>query len=210
MAKEHDGEIIDISKSFAKLVSAEELADSPFQMNEEKMKEIDDLIRASDQTVFHGLKTQPPQPISGTNNSSSSSAVPSQTGANEPTPTEKPLPPPKVGWLRSGIRVKLISDKVAGKQHYLQKGTVLDVHSKGIGSVTLDNGTVLDAVKEKYLETVLPAVGGACMVLIGEYVGETATLLEKDSKHNKVVIQLTESLEVIQVDMDDIAASMRA
>jgi len=56
------------------------------------------------------------------------------------------------------------------------------------------------------LETVLPPVGGACAILLGEHRGQTATLLEKRKDEGQAVVQLTEDLEVAVVSMDHIAA----
>ncbi len=109
-------------------------------------------------------------------------------------------------WLRENIRVKIISKSVAGSKAYLQKGTVLDVYSRGKASVRLDDRTVIDSVNERHVETIMPAVGGACIVLLGEHKGQQAVCLEKKNDTQSVVVQLSEDLEVVELDMDSIAA----
>jgi len=205
VAKEVDGEVLDVNKDFVSLISDRELLAKPFQLSDEKILEINQLMQNTSQTMYHGLKTQPaqPQPLQPQPPSSSSTAT---TTTNMPSNNNNNSNNRPSSWLRTGIRVKVISERIGGKQGYLQKGTVLDVHSKGIGAIKLDNGTILDPVKEKYLETVLPNVGSDCLVLVGEYVGQCASLLEKDMARNQAIVQLSESLEVIQLTMDDIAA----
>jgi len=111
-----------------------------------------------------------------------------------------------VFWLREGIRVKIVSRTVAGLKAYLQKGTVVDVYSRGKASVRLDDRTVIDNVNERHVETIMPATGGACVVLLGEYRGQQAVCLEKKNDTQRVVVQLSEDLDVVELDMDAVAA----
>jgi hypothetical protein len=119
----------------------------------------------------------------------------------------------KAGWLRAGIRVKVISKRVGSGQFYLRKGCVEDVHcsstsSSGskVASVRLDQQSGLQEIKEKYLETVLPAEGGACLLLVGEYAGCLAVLLEKDAARNRACVQLVEDKVIVTTSMDEVAA----
>ena len=109
-------------------------------------------------------------------------------------------------WLREGIRVKIVSRSVGGAKCYLQKGTVVDVYTRGKASVRLDDRTVIDNVNERHVETIMPSTGGACIVLLGEYKGQQAVCLEKKNETQKVVVQLCEDLDVVELDMDAIAA----
>ena len=47
----------------------------------------------------------------------------------------------KPTWIRSGIRVKLITKKYDEK-YYLMKSTIIDVYDKNLASIKLDNGKV--------------------------------------------------------------------
>jgi hypothetical protein len=113
-------------------------------------------------------------------------------------------PPPRVYWLRENIRVKVVSKTLSDGRAYLQKGQILDVYKLGECSMRLDGGAVLEGVRERHLETVLPKVGGSCMVLLGEYRGQGATLLEKGEV---VTVQLQDDLDVVVLEMDAIAAT---
>lgn len=121
-------------------------------------------------------------------------------------------------WLQTGIRVKIISKKIDNHgRHYLSKGSVLDVYypsskssrdrSGKVASIRLDNGVVLQDIKEKYLETVLPKnIGDSCMILTGEHRGLSGTLMEKDYDKNEVTIQLIEEMDIVLLSMDSVAA----
>ena len=123
-------------------------------------------------------------------------------------------------WLRPGLRVKLVSDKF-GRQLYLKKGVVLDVYGDKLASVRLDSGTLLETVKQRHLETVVPSERGACVVLAGRHRGLQAVLLERrrvplsnatsnsngSSSKESVVVQLAEEMSIVlELSLDDICA----
>jgi hypothetical protein len=108
-----------------------------------------------------------------------------------------------VDWLRSGIRVKVIS---SSNSAYKQKGTVLDVVARGVACVRLDRGDVLNDLREMHLETLLPEVGGSCVVLLGEHKGEFAVLLEKRWNEDAALVELSDDLQVVDLPMDSVAA----
>ena len=108
-------------------------------------------------------------------------------------------------WLMSGIRVRIIQNKSSS---YLLKGSVIDVPTRGVGTIKLDGGKIIEGIKEKYLETVLPPLGGICSVVCGEYKGQNARLLEKKSDEGMAFIELEEDLEGVLVPMGHIASRM--
>ena len=110
-------------------------------------------------------------------------------------------------WLRPGIRVRVVSKKVGGSAAYLQKGHVVDVYGEGVCSVQLQAaGALLEGVRQRHLETVLPALGGGCVLLAGEHRGKLARLLEKRKEQQAAVVELQEELDVLVVAMDLVAA----
>ena len=121
-------------------------------------------------------------------------------------------------WLRTGIRVRVVSRKAStSSKHYLQKAHVLDVHqgsscsSQRMATLRMEvDGVVIENVKEKYLETVLPGVGEVCMILSGAEKGQLAKLLEKRKDKDSAVVQLVDDLsEILTLPMDSIAAIVR-
>ncbi len=112
-------------------------------------------------------------------------------------------------WLREGITVRVVSKKQGNA--YLQKGEVVDVYG-GDGSASvklLSSGNLVDNIKQKHLETVLPPTGGECLVLMGQYKGQAGRLLEKRKTDETCVLELSESLEVVVVGMEEIASYAR-
>ena len=63
-------------------------------------------------------------------------------------------------------------------------------------------------MKEKYLETVLPGIGGLCTVLVGTYIGQSGVLIEKQPHERMALLQLEEDLEIILISMSHIASRM--
>ena len=63
-------------------------------------------------------------------------------------------------------------------------------------------------MKEKYLETVLPGIGGLCTVLVGTYCGQSGVLIEKQTEDSMALVQLEDDLEIIMISMRHIASRM--
>ena len=53
----------------------------------------------------------------------------------------------------------------------------------------------------------LPSIGGQCLILLGEFKGMRATLLERKKETEEVVVQLLEDLEVHVLSADYVAAT---
>lgn len=107
---------------------------------------------------------------------------------------------------------------------FLITGVIIDVYSRGKASLRLDSSSrhssssssssshqlsnkqmIIDDVSERHVETVVPKIGGYCMVLKGEYTGQGASLLSVDKDSQMLTVQLQEDLEVIELDMDSIS-----
>lgn len=107
---------------------------------------------------------------------------------------------------------------------FLIIGVIIDVYSRGKASLRLDSSSrhssssssssshqlsnkqmIIDDVSERHVETVVPKIGGYCMVLKGEYTGQGASLLSVDKDSQMLTVQLQEDLEVIELDMDSIS-----
>lgn len=233
---EHSGRILEVGRKECVLLPDDELATTPFveaenhkqlrQEQQEKQKVVqynglkqenenkdvktesnsssggDKAIKGEDVKSEHkhhssnsNSKSNGGYATTNTNSSSSSSTA----QAKEYVQT--------VFWLREGIRVKIVSKSVGGSKSYLQKGTVIDVYARGKASVRLDDRTVIDNVNERHVETIMPATNGPCVVLLGEYKGQHAVCLEKRNDTQRVVVQLNEDLDVVEMDMDSIAAT---
>lgn len=191
---EKDGRIVDVDRGTITLVSSQELEDRPFvaPLIERKpyshQKDMGE--RRGTDLVPEGAKPTIPQ-----------------NGHHQPVvrEAESGHDSRRRGWLFHGIRVKIVSKKVGGSALYLQKGVVEDIPLPGLALVKCGaNGQVVE-VKEKYLETVLPRTGEACMVLSGSHRGQRATFVERNDAKSRASVQLSESYEIISIDYDSIA-----
>jgi transcription antitermination factor NusG len=115
---------------------------------------------------------------------------------------EKDLKPIK--WVRPHLRVRCVSHTPGGGAHYNQKGRVEDVIDRFRFTLVMDGGRLLENMKEKYVETLVPAQGKKVMVLKGEYKGEQGKILEKHPKEARAVVQLDSDLQVTTLSFDDI------
>lgn len=111
-----------------------------------------------------------------------------------------------VRWLRSHIRVRVISKDFRRGKLYLKKGKVVDV----VGPMTCDlsmdeSGELLQGVDQEILETALPRSGGPVLVLFGRHKGCFGTLMEKDSEKETAVVRDADTHELIKVRLEQIA-----
>jgi len=109
-------------------------------------------------------------------------------------------------WIIPNIRVRVISRKVGGGKYYKSKGIVVDTSQPGKGTLQMDLGnSILEGVKQKYLETALPKIGGYVMILSGRKKFQCGKLLERNSNACTGVVQLSESMDLVSIPLDDIA-----
>jgi hypothetical protein len=125
------------------------------------------------------------------------------------TEEEKELLPSSrklISWLRKGIRVRVISQKVGGPSVYLKKASVVDVKENGAASIRLDSGGgILEGINPTHLETVLPSCGLFVVILSGSNSGRVAILLEKYKKDETALVRL-ENGATLTIPMDQLAS----
>eukprot|EP00892_Ulva_mutabilis_P000837 jgi/Ulvmu1/10754/UM068_0044.1 len=107
-------------------------------------------------------------------------------------------------WLREGIRVRIVSKHVGRGKAYLAKAVLTAVVAVGECHVMLDDGSIIEGVREEDLETVVSKKAGTrVMVVTGEHAGEHGKVLEKSKE--AVMVQLAESREVVELHLDSVA-----
>lgn len=112
-------------------------------------------------------------------------------------------------WLMDGIVVKVINKHVGEGKYYKKKGVIVKVHDLFVAEVRmLDSGHVLK-IDQADLETVIPAIGNAVLVVNGPYKGETATMLALDEKRFCVSVRLetgaSAGKEISRVPLEDVS-----
>ncbi|ORX78017.1 hypothetical protein BCR32DRAFT_328691 [Anaeromyces robustus] len=114
-------------------------------------------------------------------------------------------------WLYPNIRVRIVSKSFKSGKYYKKKGVIFDVNQQGECILRLDNGKLLENVKERYLETLIPEINEIIMVVKHtnnytdeDYYQKLGKVLSKDRETEKAMIQLEPSMDVVLLSFDDI------
>jgi hypothetical protein len=225
---EHDGTVEDIRRTDAILVSNAELEDAPFTdvvAEQSQMKPQGETAKGSKNELHekaeqnngvksvgtshrHTKRSHDDRKEDGISMKSHKKSEYDHAGSAKSSSRHGTNMEKEKSWLRAGIRIKIVTKKF-GSAYYLQKGVIQDITTPGVASVRLDSGALVESVRQKYLETCLPPIGGPCVVLVGRHTGQTATLLERLREAEKALIQMTDELDVVEVSMDHIAAYLQ-
>ncbi|GMH06880.1 hypothetical protein Nepgr_008720 [Nepenthes gracilis] len=112
----------------------------------------------------------------------------------------------RVPWLKSHIRVRIISREFKGGRLYLKKGEVVDVVQPTTCDISMDDGKELvQGVDQDLLETALPRRGGHVLVLTGKHEGVYGSLVERDTEREIGVVQDENTRELLNVRLEQIA-----
>lgn len=132
-------------------------------------------------------------------NSSSSSKSASKSHSNKDDSSSS--------WLRPRIMVRVVSKSFQNGKYYNKKVRILDVIGRNECIIQLDNGSLVEGVKQRMLETVIPQKGAKVMVVEGENKGKLGTLLErkKSGDTEKAIVQLMNDLSIESYELDDVA-----
>ncbi|XP_030947075.1 protein MOS2-like [Quercus lobata] len=111
----------------------------------------------------------------------------------------------KASWLKSHIRVRIISKDLKGGRLYLKKGEVVDVVGPRTCDVSMDESReLIQGVSQDFLETALPRCGGPVLVLCGKHDGVLGNLVSKDLEQETAVVQDGNNHEYVNVWLDQI------
>ncbi|KAM7263774.1 hypothetical protein ACFE04_001457 [Oxalis oulophora] len=112
----------------------------------------------------------------------------------------------RLSWLRSHIRVRIISKDFKRGRFYLKKAEVLDVIDPTTCDICIDETKeIIQSVDQEYLETALPKRGGPVLVLSGKHKGVFGSLVEKDLDRETGVVRDADSHSLLSVKLDHIA-----
>jgi G patch domain/KOW motif-containing protein len=115
----------------------------------------------------------------------------------------------KPSWLRSHIKVRIVSKDWKGGRLYLKKGKVVDVVGPTTCDITMDETQELvQGVDQELLETALPRRGGPVLVLSGKHKGVYGNLVEKDLDKETGVVRDLDNHKMLDVRLDQVAEYM--
>ncbi|KAM0950208.1 putative G-patch domain-containing protein [Dioscorea sansibarensis] len=111
-----------------------------------------------------------------------------------------------VQWLRSHIRVRIISKDFKRGKWYLKKGRVVDVVGPMKCDISMDdNGELVQGAHQDILETAIPMRGGSVLVLYGRHEGVYGRLEERNTEKETGVVRDADSHALINVNFEQIA-----
>ncbi|XP_059461467.1 protein MOS2-like [Corylus avellana] len=112
----------------------------------------------------------------------------------------------QVSWLKSHIRVRIISKQLKGGRLYLKKGEVVDVVGPTTCDISIDESReLIQGVSQDLLETALPRRGGPVLVLYGKHEGVYGNLVRRDLEQESGLVQDANNHELLRVPLEQIA-----
>jgi len=110
-------------------------------------------------------------------------------------------------WLRSGIKVRVLSKSLENGRLYAQKAVVQDVIDpfNCICTIAMEDGRIVDHVAQEALDTALPKRNGRVMIVRGVHKGEFGTLLDRKASKGIATIQPDGSEESVKLHFEEVA-----
>jgi len=187
-----------VSKSDVSIVNAAELAEGhpalQFMLKErERERERDE--REEDSSAYH-KKDKDRKHEHDTHSSSKSSKTSSRDDASSSR-----------SWLRPSILVRVVSKSFQNGKFYNKQVRILDVIGHNKCTIQLENGTLVEGVKQRMLETIIPKAGGKVMIVDGKNKGRIGSILErkKSGDEESVVVQMMNDLSIDTYDLDSVS-----
>jgi len=115
----------------------------------------------------------------------------------------------RITWVVPHLRVRVVSKSWKDGRYYNRKGVVVDVISRTLFTILMDEGSKLvENCKQKYAQTALPKPGGRVKIVAGlktqARVGEVGTLLERNSKKQEGAVQLDDDSQIEVVSYESL------
>jgi G-patch domain/KN17 SH3-like C-terminal domain len=196
-----------VSKSqIDRLVTRPELLDRPFQCGDVEPA-------VPDPTQKNKKKKPMPKVPLSTDHDRDTMERPSQKKHKKSAKEEEPTTSSfkrhhteeeRSSWMIPNIRVRVITKKL-GSSYYKAKGVVVDVTRRG-ATLQMSDGTLLDRVPDRYVETALPKEGGRCIVVGRSQKQHWQTrgrLLERH--RDTAIMQERENGTALTIHLDDLA-----
>jgi len=145
---------------------------------------------------------------SSSKSSSSSSSSSKSKSKSKSSKSKSKSSEDSPSWLFPNIMVRIVSKKLDGGKYYNKKGHIVDVVSRHKCIVQLADGSLVEGVKQKALETVIPRQGEKVKVVKGSKKGSVGKLLESKKNDKNVecgVVQFSSDLTIGIFELDDIA-----
>eukprot|EP00056_Hartaetosiga_gracilis_P016872 m.6047 g.6047 ORF g.6047 m.6047 type:complete len:525 (+) comp4837_c0_seq1:86-1660(+) len=111
-------------------------------------------------------------------------------------------------WVCPGICVRIVSETFKSGKYYNSKVKVVDVMAIDAITCATDTGKLLEHLRQKDLETVIPKKELAPVrVVSGEYKGLNGRMLKRNKSKETVIVQLEDD-DTVQLSYDDISSKL--
>ncbi|XP_012278713.1 DNA/RNA-binding protein KIN17 [Orussus abietinus] len=133
----------------------------------------------------------------------------SRSVSKEPMDVKLKDTPATIGWLRSGLVVKVVT-KSLGEKYYRAKGVIQDTIDdfKFLGKIKLTTPEVVEGhvlkIDQEHLETVIPAIGKEVLILKGKYAGCTAIVQKVRVEEYSIDVELKTGDIVKRLPYEDV------
>eukprot|EP00043_Microstomoeca_roanoka_P004503 m.50099 g.50099 ORF g.50099 m.50099 type:complete len:585 (+) comp12524_c0_seq1:76-1830(+) len=108
-------------------------------------------------------------------------------------------------WVCPDIRVRVVSETYQRGKQYNKKVRVVDVMSSDSITCLTDEGKMLEGLRQKDLETLIPKqLGDRVIVVKGKYRGHVGTLLDRLKKREEVLLQFEDDSRPHTASFDDV------
>ena len=109
-------------------------------------------------------------------------------------------------WVLPDIKLRIVNKKYKEGKYYLSTGTVGDIISPEIFSFIAAQGEILEDLREKDVETVIPKLQNKVMILSGKHKGSVSILIQRSKSKDEVVVQqLDGQLTQVKLSQYDIS-----
>jgi hypothetical protein len=106
-------------------------------------------------------------------------------------------------WVTPNIIVKVVNKH---SKYYNTKAFIEDVIDSYTFSLITGDKVIHTKFTEDDIQTVMPAVNENVIILVGSSKGETAKLLDRDKKNNKVTVQMLSDFDIKYYTQDEVCA----
>jgi len=181
-----------------------------FLSEEEVIVSKDDITEMSKISQDHPAQRISSSTISSSSSSSSTSSNGKSSSKKKKTKHSDNGTDDNKLWITPHIVVRIISKSLGSGKYYNKRVRVMDVLGRKNVQVMLEDGRILEGVRQNQLETALPKVGGSVLIIGGSsskkhLIGKQGRLIQRDNDKQKAQVQLLDENIIETIHFDDLA-----
>ena len=111
-------------------------------------------------------------------------------------------------WLTTGLHLRIVSKKYKEGKYFMKKGVVEDILGPNSFIFVTDENEILEDLKEKYMETLIPKKGKSVKILTGSHKGKVGILYDKVDKKS-IKVQLDQDKVILLLGRSEVCGFVR-